>query len=56
MLFKLLHDCAKRESASKADIAYLAERNPPSTREQKCMSACVGETVGLVSKNSISVD
>lgn len=56
MLYKLLHDCAKRERASKTDIAYLAERNPPSSREQKCMAACVGETVGLVRSSSFSID
>lgn len=45
---KLLKDCGKRERVSRADVEYLKERKPPQTRAQKCLAACVGETIGLV--------
>lgn len=48
MLLKLLKECAGREGASDDDVQFVKARNLPTSREQKCLSACIGEDIGLV--------
>lgn len=48
MLFNLLIECAAKEGASSSDIAAIAGRNPPASTAQRCVAACIGETIGLV--------
>lgn len=49
MLVKFLTECAKTEGASADDVNTVRNRQLPTTRGGKCLHACVGETVGLVS-------
>lgn len=51
MIDKFLADCAAQEGAGADDIKYLKDRNLPKTRGQMCISACVAENLGFVSKN-----
>lgn len=55
MLYKVMKDCARKEGASKQDVGNVAGRNAPTNTIQKCLSACIGETVGLVRYFNISV-
>lgn len=48
MLYKVMKDCARKEGASKQDVGNVAGRNVPENTVQKCLSACIGETIGLV--------
>lgn len=48
MYVKLATECAKKEGASKSDIDGLAAHKPASTKEGKCLGACIFESVGMV--------
>lgn len=48
MLLKMLNDCAAKEGATDADKANTIARKPVTTQGEKCIRACIGETLGLV--------
>ena len=43
--------CQKKENASDNDVENVSEGLAPETPEGKCLSACMGEQFGIVSKN-----
>lgn len=45
-------ECQPIEGASDADIETLAARKPPTTREGKCVLACIAEKDGVVRYHS----
>lgn len=52
-LYKVMQGCANKEGANKKDIGVIAGRNPPENTVQKCLSACIGENLGLVSNPNV---
>lgn len=42
-------DCAGKEGVSSADLSNILSKRPPTTYAGKCVGACVGETIGMVS-------
>lgn len=48
MVKKLLEECATKEGASADDVANTIAHKMPSTKSEKCLHACIGETLGLV--------
>lgn len=50
MLDEFLLECAKKEGGNDADIKFLKDRNLPSTKQQDCMVACIGENFDLASR------
>ena len=48
MTKKLLEDCAAKEGASADDVASAVAHKMPSTKTEKCLHACIGESLGLV--------
>lgn len=52
--FKIvIAECGKKEGATDDDIAEAIAKKLPSTKSAKCMHACIGETVGIVSAQDI---
>ena len=49
---QLVTDCKGKEGASDDDEKLLFERELPSTKEGKCLHACIMEAIGLVSCDS----
>lgn len=48
MAKKMLEECAKKEGASSDDVNNAIAHQPPKTKPEKCLHACMGETLGLV--------
>lgn len=48
MVASVVRACKQKEGASRTDVDELFTRKPPSTREGKCLRACVGETSDIV--------
>lgn len=48
-LKKMVNECATKESASADDTAEVLAKKVPSTKGGKCIYACLGETLGIVS-------
>lgn len=48
MTKKLLEDCATKEGASADDVANAVAHKMPTTNTEKCLHACIGESLGLV--------
>lgn len=46
---KVVHDCAKKEGASARDIAKVLGKKASLTKAGKCIFACMGESMGIVS-------
>lgn len=46
---KVVKDCAKKEGASAKDIAQALLNQAPQTKAGKCIFACIGESLGIVS-------
>lgn len=46
---KLANECATMEGATNDDLIEILARKVPSTRAGKCVHACLGETIGIVS-------
>lgn len=53
MVANFLTDCAKIEGASADELNTVKNHQLPKTRGEKCLHACIGETVGLVSSFNI---
>lgn len=49
MLDGFIMDCATKEGATPEEIDIIRKYNPPTSRQQKCSIACVGESFGFVS-------
>lgn len=49
MAKELISDCAEREGGTQADADHILARKMPAAKIHKCINACVGESVGLVS-------
>lgn len=49
MTTKMLEDCGKKEGATADEISNTLARKMPSTNVEKCIHACIGESLGLVS-------
>lgn len=49
MAAELIADCAEKEGGTPEDVKHILGRNMPTKKIHKCISACVGESVGLVS-------
>lgn len=45
----LISECAAQEGATDADVAVVLSMDMPSTRGQKCLTACISERIGVVS-------
>lgn len=50
LLRSIIIDCAGKEGPSSADLEQILSKKLPSTYNGKCVLACVGETVGMVSQ------
>lgn len=48
MTKKLLEDCAVKEGASADDVANAVAHKMPTSKTEKCLHACIGESLGLV--------
>lgn len=48
MLLELVWKCQEKEGATNDDVEHMKTRTPPETRGQKCLFACIGESIGLV--------
>jgi hypothetical protein len=49
--FKAIREvCIKRENATKEDVELILNGTLPETRHEKCISACIAENLGVVSK------
>lgn len=48
MVKKFLEDCGKKEGASADDVANAIAHKMPATKTEKCLHACIGESLGLV--------
>lgn len=48
MAKKLLEGCAVKEGASADDVANAVAHKMPTTKSEKCLHACIGESLGLV--------
>lgn len=46
---QLLTECKAKEGGTDDDVAAMIKREHPSSKTGKCMAACIGETLGLVS-------
>lgn len=46
---KMANDCAITEGATNDDLAEIFARQIPTTKSGKCIAACLGETIGIVS-------
>ncbi|XP_031638585.1 uncharacterized protein LOC116350788 [Contarinia nasturtii] len=53
---KMVEECAKKESGSSTDIEEVFAKKLPSTKNGKCIHACVGETTGLIKDNKVNVE
>lgn len=53
MAKELITDCADREGGTQADADHILARKLPAAKIHKCINACVGESVGLVSSYEI---
>lgn len=51
MKMKLMQDCAAKEGATDADQANTLAYQPTKTPTEKCLHACIGESLGLVKCN-----
>lgn len=49
MAAELIADCAEKEGGTPDDVKHIIGRNLPANKVHKCINACVGESVGLVS-------
>lgn len=49
---QLLADCKAKEGGTDADVQSMTDRDHPTTKAAKCMSACVAETIGIVSNKT----
>lgn len=49
MFKKMATECATKEGASSADLDEVFAKKMPSTEPAKCLHACIGETMGIVS-------
>lgn len=59
MFKKLADECATKEGATAADVDEALSGKLPSTNGGKCLHACIGEALGIVSLlpiNSIFID
>lgn len=56
MTAKLLEECGKKEGATADDIANTLARKAPTTDAGKCLHACIGESLGLVSTLQLQND
>lgn len=52
-LTKLANDCSAKEGGSAADVDEVIAHKLPTTEPGKCIHACIGETVGVVSSIKI---
>lgn len=43
-----------KESATDADVAAMLAHEPPTTQSGRCLSACIMETVGVVSDCAVA--
>lgn len=48
-LKKMVEECATKEGASADDTAEVIAKKMPSNKGGKCVYACIGETLGVVS-------
>lgn len=48
LLLSLLTDCVAKEGGTEDDMGHVMARELPETRTQKCIAACMGESIGLV--------
>lgn len=46
---QLLSDCKTKEGGTDADVQQMVNREHPTTPTGRCMSACIGESIGVVS-------
>lgn len=51
---QLMAECKTKEGAADADVQSLTAREHPSTHSGKCLSACIMETIGVVSRDRIN--
>lgn len=51
MKMKSMRECAAKEGASDADQANTLAHQPIKTRAEKCLHACIAESLGLVKCN-----
>ncbi|XP_055326704.1 uncharacterized protein LOC129580383 [Sitodiplosis mosellana] len=56
MTKKLLEDCAKKEGASTDEVANTVAHKTPTTKNEKCLHACVGESLGLIKDKKTDVE
>lgn len=48
---QLLNECKAKEGGSDADVQLMVNREHPTSPAGKCMSACIGEMIGVVSRS-----
>ncbi|XP_031638586.1 general odorant-binding protein 19d-like [Contarinia nasturtii] len=53
---KIASDCAQNEGATDQDMDEIFARKVPSTREGKCVHACLGEMIGVMKNNMLDVE
>lgn len=51
---KVVNDCAKKEGASAQDTSQALQKQAPQTKAGKCIFACIGESLGIVSLKFVS--
>ncbi|XP_031634712.1 general odorant-binding protein 28a-like [Contarinia nasturtii] len=56
MAKKMLEECAKKEGASDDDVKSAIAHQPPKTKPEKCLHACMGETLGLIQNKKPNVE
>lgn len=49
MLMGIAQECKTTEDASDDDLGKLVEKKPPTTKEGKCLFACIMEQMDIVS-------
>lgn len=49
---QLLNDCKVKEGGADSDLQLMLNREHPTSPAGKCMSACIAESIGLVSSTS----
>lgn len=56
MTVKMLEDCGKKEGATADEVSNILARKTPSSKAEKCLHACIGETLGLIQNQRTNVE